>query len=71
MYADELLRELRAQFNMAERTPSASYSTAYLERTARLALDLDRWVTLGNPPPLEWCVALTHARAVRAFEATQ
>lgn len=54
-HADELLYQLRLEVNRAEKTASDAVACSHRERAVALALELDRWVSGGNPPPADWC----------------
>lgn len=59
--ADELLFQLRLEVNAAEHTGSEAVACQHRERALAYALELDRWLSGGNPPPTSWCAAFLTA----------
>lgn len=62
-HADDLLAEFHLEVNYAEKTASETVACSHRERAVALALELDRWLTGGNEPPTNWCVAFVRALA--------
>lgn len=56
-HADELLFQLRLAVNAATLTGSETVACQHRERALGFALELDRWLSDGNPPPTGWCAA--------------
>jgi len=56
---DELLFYLRREVNAAEHCPSMCVAQLHREAAVLYAVELDRLLTLGCPPPDDWRVAFT------------
>lgn len=60
-HADDLLYQLRLQVNMADKAGSEAVACSHRERALAYAVELDRWLCGGNPPPADWCAGVLRA----------
>jgi hypothetical protein len=59
--SDELLFHVRRAFNAAELCPSICLAQLHREAGLLYAVELDRRLTCGNPPPVPWRTAFQRA----------
>jgi hypothetical protein len=63
-YADELLGRFHAEVNAAEHAVSTTVAECHQLRALRVAIELDRFLCEGNPPPLAWARPFAGAAVV-------